>query len=444
MPKPANVSSLAECHSGDRSQPGIGSNTDYSPYVYQSLRSVQAVASSIDAMSGSEPGAICLEAHSPLEDSLYQRSQLGLNHNSSRTTIQSKLVLSHSNPQTLKPEGQASDGGIYIDDRDSYCFQAAAEGYSEARGITAGGRSSHNNSHWPSWVRANDGTKTLATPGLLRCSSAVEDVAEHGYADPKTWAQPFECHYFDPSLQESFPPSSSQTSTPPESSIIPTCTTLRPFEPTGRVFPNTRSKEGLPSNSHHLLNSPEMTNLQVTETSNFNQAACTTLKEEPNITRGEKSIHAETGKHLNNASQSPTQSPRMTRSSVASRRAHATPKKIKVLSSQNLSSGTADLQADPPSDDAASILLSLSRNEPSKHGMALRRGRGGVSRSEQPLSATLSSEKPHLSPTTSNKRYRTRSQIHEENVVTSNSPEAPPMELNSLLGARDHRSAQSS
>ncbi|CAH7687079.1 hypothetical protein PPACK8108_LOCUS21812 [Phakopsora pachyrhizi] len=60
-------------------------------------------------------------------------------------------------------------------------------------------------------------------------------------------------------------------------------------------------------------NSPEMTNLKVTETSNFNQASSTTLEEDPYIKRGNKSIHTETGKHLNNALQSPTQSPRMTR-----------------------------------------------------------------------------------------------------------------------------------
>ncbi|CAH7682131.1 hypothetical protein PPACK8108_LOCUS14857 [Phakopsora pachyrhizi] len=65
-------------------------------------------------------------------------------------------------------------------------------------------------------------------------------------------------------------------------------------------------------------NSPEMTNLKVTETSNFNQASSTTLEEDPYIKRGNKSIHTETGKHLNNALQSPTQSPRMTRLSVAS------------------------------------------------------------------------------------------------------------------------------
>ncbi|CAH7686702.1 hypothetical protein PPACK8108_LOCUS21388 [Phakopsora pachyrhizi] len=60
-------------------------------------------------------------------------------------------------------------------------------------------------------------------------------------------------------------------------------------------------------------NSPEMTNLKATETSNFNQASSTTLEEDPYIKRGNKSIHTETGKHLNNALQSPTQSPRMTR-----------------------------------------------------------------------------------------------------------------------------------
>ncbi|CAH7666657.1 hypothetical protein PPACK8108_LOCUS1006 [Phakopsora pachyrhizi] len=60
-------------------------------------------------------------------------------------------------------------------------------------------------------------------------------------------------------------------------------------------------------------NSPEMTNLKVTETSNFNQASSTILEEDPYIKRGNKSIHTETGKHLNNALQSPTQSPRMTR-----------------------------------------------------------------------------------------------------------------------------------
>ncbi|KAI8444657.1 hypothetical protein BY996DRAFT_6568880 [Phakopsora pachyrhizi] len=56
-----------------------------------------------------------------------------------------------------------------------------------------------------------------------------------------------------------------------------------------------------------------MTNLKVKETSNFNQASSTTLEEDPYIKRGNKSIHTETGKHLNNALQSPTQSPRMTR-----------------------------------------------------------------------------------------------------------------------------------
>ncbi|CAH7671831.1 hypothetical protein PPACK8108_LOCUS6661 [Phakopsora pachyrhizi] len=65
-------------------------------------------------------------------------------------------------------------------------------------------------------------------------------------------------------------------------------------------------------------NSPEMTNLKVTETSNFNQESSTTLEEDPYIKRGNKSIHTETGKHLNNALQSPTQSPRMTCLSVAS------------------------------------------------------------------------------------------------------------------------------
>ncbi|MBW0466433.1 hypothetical protein O181_006148 [Austropuccinia psidii MF-1] len=174
-----------------------------------------------------------------------------------------------------------------------------------------------------------------------------------------------------------------------------------------------RNKDGLPSNSHHLLNSPE---LKVFKLNTINQDLF-------------HSDHHDQHPNTNPHDLKQNSSPNFTSHLISNRLTNSTPQEIKNSQISQLDQKLSNHnQSDPPSDDAASILLSLSRNEPQKHSMSLRRGRGTTtSRSDSlPISLTREKSIPPLTP--SSHRYNTRRQFHEETYLNSyfNPPNISP------------------
>ncbi|KAG0142740.1 hypothetical protein CROQUDRAFT_135389 [Cronartium quercuum f. sp. fusiforme G11] len=166
-----------------------------------------------------------------------------------------------------------------------------------------------------------------------------------------------------------------------------------------------RNNDGLPSNSHHLLNSPENKSYRIppsTGATHNRRSEVQGGKSGPNF--GSASDHRPT-----------TQDGHKNSSNV--RRSAVTPNKQK---SNHRDLNTSEETPDHP-DDAASLLLALSRSEEPKHGMALRRGRGSSAPRVElldlqplPTQQKTSREKSAGPPTPSGRRYRTRSQIHDE------------------------------
>ncbi|PLW09093.1 hypothetical protein PCANC_19980 [Puccinia coronata f. sp. avenae] len=178
-----------------------------------------------------------------------------------------------------------------------------------------------------------------------------------------------------------------------------------------------RNRDGLPSNSHHLLNSPELKTAQV----------------QPNTHQAGSIQYAQLNKHQDHAEtaatdlfepQPDTQQSTLPQSSKAANKTttnnpstkRTTPQKGKVDLNRPLDQSSSDPpnQHHPPSEDAASILLTLSRHEPPKHGMSLRRGRGGAGSRADSQQTEPSDPRSLPLPTPNEPRYRTRSQINEE------------------------------
>ncbi|WAR58055.1 hypothetical protein PtB15_5B287 [Puccinia triticina] len=170
------------------------------------------------------------------------------------------------------------------------------------------------------------------------------------------------------------------------------------------TFDSHRSKDGLPSNSHHLLNSPELKTAQI----NQNPRDSVIHDTQGNQPQAGTGTDSQPQPNTNQLTQHALKSTRAT----APKR--TTPQKGKASSNHHLEPNSADQPNHPPSEDAASILLTLSRHEPPKHGMSLRRGRGGASSRADSQPNDPSDPTPQLPPTPNEPRYRTRSQMNEE------------------------------
>lgn len=179
------------------------------------------------------------------------------------------------------------------------------------------------------------------------------------------------------------------------------------------TFSSRRSKDGLPSNSHHLLNSPELKTAHINPPSqDHSKQSSRPIQDGAHIPQGSESYRS-----VNHSNQSIPPSFKPTRATNYRHPANSTvtPPNTKL----NFSPHPGDLEFTqhshhPPSDDAASILLELSRYELPKHAMSLRRGRGGTSLRSDHQQARASDEKAAIPPTPSGRRYKTRSQINEE------------------------------
>ncbi|EGG08581.1 uncharacterized protein MELLADRAFT_77369 [Melampsora larici-populina 98AG31] len=166
-----------------------------------------------------------------------------------------------------------------------------------------------------------------------------------------------------------------------------------------------RTNDGLPSNSHHLLNSPENNSYRVSSTTQtFQNRESVPQNAKPTRERG---TSAALRQSVDQPYEQAASNPRQSNSTFAGTRTHL---------NRNRHGPAEEVRPHP--DDAASLLLALSRSDEAKHGMALRRGRGSAPRNgtSQPDSSTtqVSSDKPAAPSTPSGRRYRTRSQIHDE------------------------------
>ncbi|KAH9809671.1 hypothetical protein DFH28DRAFT_538640 [Melampsora americana] len=166
-----------------------------------------------------------------------------------------------------------------------------------------------------------------------------------------------------------------------------------------------RTNDGLPSNSHHLLNSPENNSYRVSSTTR-------TIPDRESVSQNAKAPRdrgtpAALRQTVDQSCERILSNPRQSNSTSTGQKTHP---------GRNRNGTTEEARAHP--DDAASILLALSRSDEAKHGMALRRGRGSAPRNStsQPDSSTnqVASDKPVAPTTPSGRRYRTRSQIHDE------------------------------
>ncbi|KAH9458206.1 hypothetical protein Pst134EB_010507 [Puccinia striiformis f. sp. tritici] len=183
------------------------------------------------------------------------------------------------------------------------------------------------------------------------------------------------------------------------------------------TFDSNRSRDGLPSNSHHLLNSPEL------KTAQINRNLGDKSIQDPNEQQLYQKNQADPGPDSESESSQPNtnqlaqpnpQSIKSTKG-ITTTCKKTTPQKGKSVSTSHLEQNPTDpSNHHPPSDDAASILLTLSRHEPPKHGMSLRRGRGGPAHQQQNQQQPSSDPRTQLPPTPCEPRYRTRSQINDE------------------------------
>ncbi|EFP78467.2 hypothetical protein PGT21_026494 [Puccinia graminis f. sp. tritici] len=188
------------------------------------------------------------------------------------------------------------------------------------------------------------------------------------------------------------------------------------------TFDTNRIKDGLPSNSHHLLNSPELKTAQI----NPNRLAQNNQIDQTPADPG--ATDSEHQPHTSQSIQPSSQSCKSTKTATCKR---TTPQKNKASPNHHFEHNFADPPNHPPSDDAASILLTLSRHDQPKHGMSLRRGRGGAgSRADPQQNDPSSDSRPPAPPTPSGPRYRTRSQMNEEiqqddQPINQDSPPGP-------------------
>lgn len=175
-----------------------------------------------------------------------------------------------------------------------------------------------------------------------------------------------------------------------------------------------RTNDGLPSNSHHLLNSPENNSYRVSSSTR-------SLQDRESVPPNAK-VARERGTSAN-VRQSAEQSYPKTASNPRQSNSTSTGQKTQIIRNRN--SQAEEVRPHP--DDAASILLALSRSDEAKHGMALRRGRGSAPRNGPsqpgPSATQISSDKPVAPSTPSGRRYRTRSQIHDEFHPSDHGPD---------------------